>query len=232
MIPVRRLTPEARAGLVGRRSAAEDRTRAAVDAVWEEFRKDPDAAIRALAKRYDGADLKAIEVGPEELAAAEKACPQTTQNAIRSMFDSVTRYHRQDPAKGFEFEPIKGVRLGKLVVPFDRAGLYVPGGLAVYPSCVVMAAAPAKVAGVKELVLCTPPRADGTVPEAVLVAALVCGVSRVFKIGGAQAVFAMAHGTPSVQKCDIIAGPVNAFVTEAKRRVQATTAIDFLAGTT
>ena len=232
MIPVRRLTPETRAGLVGRRSAMEDKVRAAVDAVWEEFRKDPDGAIRSLAKRFDGADLKDIEVGPEELAAAEKACPQTTSNAIRTMYDSVVRYHKQDPAKGFEFEPVKGVRLGKLVVPFDRAGLYVPGGLAVYPSCVVMAAAPARVAGVKELVLCTPPRADGTVPEAVLVAALVCGVSRVFKIGGAQAVFAMAQGTPSVPRCDIIAGPGNAFVTEAKRRVQAATAIDFLAGPT
>jgi histidinol dehydrogenase len=232
VIPVQALTPELRARFVGRRGAHEDRVRSAVDAVWADFRKDPDGAIRALAKRFDKADLKDIEVGPAELAAAEAKCPQTVQNAIRSMYDSVVRYHRQDPAKGFEIEPVKGVRLGKLVVPFDRAGLYVPGGLAVYPSCVVMAAAPARVAGVKELVLCTPPREDGSVPEAVLVAALVCGVSRVFKVGGAQAVFAMAFGTPSVPKCDIIAGPGNAFVTEAKRRVQETTAIDFLAGPT
>lgn len=232
MIPVRKLTPELRASFAGRRFAMEDKVKSAVDAVWDEFRKDPDAAIRSLARRFDGAALKDIEVGPEELAAAEKSCPQTTANAIRTMYDSVVRYHKQDPMKGFEIEPVKGVRLGKLVVPFDRAGLYVPGGLAVYPSCVVMAAAPARVAGVKELVLCTPPRKDGTVPEAVLVAALVCGVSRVFKVGGAQAVFAMAQGTPSVPKCDIIAGPGNAFVTEAKRRVQASTAIDFLAGPT
>ncbi len=232
MIPVQRLTPELRSRLAGRRGAMEQRVRAAVDDVEREFRKDPDGAIRALAKRFDRCDLKDIEVGPEELAAAEAKCPQTVQNAIRSMYDSVVRYHRQDPAKGFEIEPVKGVRLGKLVVPFDRAGLYVPGGLAVYPSCVVMAAAPARVAGVKELVLCTPPREDGGVPEAVLVAALVCGVARVFKVGGAQAVFAMASGTPSVPKCDVIAGPGNAYVTEAKRRVQESTAIDFLAGPT
>jgi histidinol dehydrogenase len=232
VIPVRRLDPSIRAALTGRRGAMEERVRAAVDEVEALFRKDPDGAIRSLAKRFDKADLREIEVGAEELARAEAACPQPVQNAIRSMYDSVVRYHSKDPAKGFEFEPMKGVRLGKLVVPFDRAGLYVPGGLAVYPSCVVMAAAPARVAGVKELVLCTPPREDGTVPEAVLVAALVCGVSRVFKVGGAQAVFAMAQGTPSVPKCDVIAGPGNAFVTEAKRRVQAATAIDFLAGPT
>lgn len=232
MIPVQALTPELRARFVGRRGAHEERVKAAVDEVGAAFQRDPDGAIRTFAKRFDKCDLKDIEVGPEELAAAEAKCPQTVQNAIRTMYDSVVRYHRQDPMKGFEIEPVKGVRLGKLVVPFDRAGLYVPGGLAVYPSCVVMAAAPARVAGVKELILCTPPREDGSVPEAVLVAALVCGVSRVFKVGGAQAVFAMAQGTPSVPKCEIIAGPGNAYVTEAKRRVQATTAIDFLAGPT
>ena len=232
MSGVAKLTAEARARLVGRRGAMELRVRDAVDAIEGDFRKDPDGTLKALAKRFDGVDLAELEVGPEELAEAEKRCSQSVAMAIRSMFDSVTRYHQKDLAKSFEFEPMKGVRLGKMAVPFDRAGLYVPGGLAVYPSSVVMAAAPAKVAGVKELVLCTPPQKDGRIPDAVLVAALVCGVSRVFKSGGAQAVFAMASGTPTIPRCEVIAGPGNAFVTEAKRRVQDRVAIDFLAGPT
>jgi histidinol dehydrogenase len=154
------------------------------------------------------------------------------QAAIRSMYDSVVRYHKVDLDKSFEIQPIKGVSLGKMIVPFDRAGLYVPGGLAVYPSCVIMAAAPAVVAGVKQLVLCTPPTADGKIPDAVLFAAMVCGVAHIYKIGGAQAVFAMAYGTPTVPKCEIIAGPGNAYVTAAKKKVQDEVAIDFLAGPT
>ena len=105
-------------------------------------------------------------------------------------------------------------------MPFDRAGLYVPGGLAVYPSSVIMAAAPAVVAGVKELVLCTPPNEEGEIPDAVLSPPWSAASSRIFKVGGAQAVFAMAYGTPTVPKCEIIAGPGNVYVTAAKQRVQ------------
>ena len=232
MIPVQPLTPEARRRFAGRRGAIEGRVREAVDGILADFRQDPDGTIRALTKKFDGVDLPSSEVTTEEIAEAERRCPQNVAMAIRAMYESVVRYHKQDVPKGFEFQPIKGVSLGKTVVPFDRAGLYVPGGLAVYPSSVVMAAAPARVAGVKELVLCSPPGKDGRIPDAVLVAALVCGVARVFKIGGAQAVFALAYGTPTVPACEVIAGPGNAYVTEAKRRVQETVAIDFLAGPT
>lgn len=232
MIPVLPLTPEARRRFAGRRGDIEGRVREAVDGILGDFRKDPDGTIRALTKQFDGCDLPSSEVTTEEIAEAEKRCPQNVAMAIRAMYESVVRYHKQDVPKGFEFQPLKGVSLGKVIVPFERAGLYVPGGLAVYPSSVVMAAAPAKVAGVKELVLCTPPGKDGRIPDAVLVAALVCGVARVFKIGGAQAVFAMAYGTPSVPACEMIAGPGNAYVTEAKRRIQEAAAIDFLAGPT
>jgi histidinol dehydrogenase len=217
---------------VNRRASLEAEVRDAVERIWKDFSKDPDGTIRALAKKFDKVELQAIEVTAEEWAAAEKAVPQAVQVAIRTMYDSVVRYHRQDLNKPFEFQPVKGITLGRLVVPFERAGLYVPGGLAVYPSSVVMAAAPAQVAGVKQLVLCTPPTAQGSVPEPVLFAAKVCGVSRVFKAGGAQAVFAMARGTPTVPRCEVIVGPGNAYVTEAKRRVQQEAAIDFLAGPT
>jgi len=232
VIPVGRLTPEIRARYAARRAALSGPAREAAEKILAEFRKDPDGTIRKLTKKFDKADLPSFEVSAAEFDRARERCPQVVQNAIRSMYESVVRYHKQDLARAFEFQPLKGVSLGKLVVPFERAGLYVPGGLAVYPSSVVMAAAPAAVAGVRQTALCTPPAADGTLPDAVLCAAQVCGVSRVFKVGGAQAVFAMAYGTPSVPKCEIVVGPGNVYVTAAKRLVQDEVAIDFLAGPT
>jgi histidinol dehydrogenase len=232
VIPVARLTPEARARYANRRGSLSGSVTDTVEKILGDFRKDGDGTIRKLTRKFDKADLARFEVTGEEIAQAEKNTPQTVQAAIRSMYDSVVRYHKQDVLKSFEFSPLKGVSLGKLVLPFERAGLYVPGGLAVYPSSVVMAAAPAAVAGVKQTILCTPPTEHGTVPDAVLFAALVCGVARVFKVGGAQAVFAMAYGTKTVPRCEIIAGPGNAYVTAAKKRVQDEVAIDFLAGPT
>ena len=232
MTPVRRLDAEARAKYLSRRGALSADVLSTVDAILADFRKDPDGTIRALTRKFDKVDLKSFEVSAEEVAAAEERLPQTVQVAIRTMYDSVVRYHKQDLDKSFEIQPIKGVSLGKMIVPFDRAGLYVPGGLAVYPSSVVMAAAPAVVAGVKQLILCTPPGADGRIPDAVLVAAMVCGVQHIYKVGGAQAVFAMAYGTPTVPRCEILAGPGNIYVTAAKKRVQDDVAIDFLAGPT
>lgn len=232
MTPVTRLTPEIRARYLRRRSALSGGVSEAVDRIWSDFQKDPDGTIRALTLKFDKVDLPQFEVTAEEVAAAEERLPQNVQVAIRTMYDSVVRYHKQDLAKSFEIQPIKGVSLGKQIVPFDRAGLYVPGGLAVYPSSVIMAAAPAVVAGVKQLVLCTPPTEQGTVPDPVLFAAMVAGVGHIYKVGGAQAVFAMAYGTPTVPRCEMIAGPGNVYVTAAKERVQRDVAIDFLAGPT
>ena len=232
MTPVTRLNAETRARYLSRRNALAGGVKDAVDQIYAEFRKDPDGTIRALTKKFDKVDLAKFEVTAEEVASAEERLPQNIQVAIRTMYDSVVRYHKQDLDKSFEIQPIKGVSLGKLIVPFDRAGLYVPGGLAVYPSSVIMAAAPAVVAGVKQLILCTPPGADGKIPDAVLFAAMVCGVAHIYKVGGAQAVFAMAYGTPTVPRCEIIVGPGNIYVTAAKKKVQDEVAIDFLAGPT
>jgi histidinol dehydrogenase len=232
LTPVTRLSAETRARYLSRRNALAGGVKDAVDQIHAEFRKDPDGTIRALTKRFDKVDLAKFEVTAEEVAGAEERLPQNVQVAIRTMYDSVVRYHKQDLDKSFEIQPIKGVSLGKMIVPFDRAGLYVPGGLAVYPSSVIMAAAPAVVAGVKQLILCTPPGADGKIPDAVLFAAMVCGVAHIYKVGGAQAVFAMAYGTPTVPKCEIIVGPGNIYVTAAKKKVQDEVAIDFLAGPT
>lgn len=232
MTPVTRLTPEIRARYLSRRGALSGSVAETVDHIHADFKKDPDGTIRALTKKFDKVDLDDFEVSAEEVAAAEERLPQNVQVAIRTMYDSVVRYHKQDLDKSFEIQPIKGVSLGKMIVPFDRAGLYVPGGLAVYPSSVIMAAAPAVVAGVKQLILCTPPGSDGKIPDAVLFAAMVCGVAHIYKVGGAQAVFAMAYGTPTVPRCEIIVGPGNIYVTAAKKKVQDEVAIDFLAGPT
>ncbi|MBV8880081.1 MAG: histidinol dehydrogenase, partial [Planctomycetaceae bacterium] len=159
MTPVTRLNAEARAKYLNRRGALSPEVLAAVDAIHADFKKDGDGTIRALTKKFDKVDLKSFEVTAEEVAAAQERLPQQVQVAIRTMYDSVVRYHKQDLDKSFEIQPIKGVSLGKMIVPFERAGLYVPGGLAVYPSSVIMAAAPAVVAGVKNLILCTPPGA-------------------------------------------------------------------------
>ncbi len=230
MIRVERLTPGTRERLVSRRGVMEGPVIQAVLKILHDFQKDPDGTLRRLARKFDKADLEGLEATAGEFAAAEKNTPQNVQAAIRSMHDSVLRYHKLESPRGFEIQPLKGVVLGRLVVPFDRAGLYVPGGLAPYPSSVVMAAAPAAVAGVRDLVLCTPPTGKGTIPDAVLFAARVCGVSRVFKTGGAQAVFAMAYGTPTVPRCEVIVGPGNMYVTAAKSLVRDEVAIDFLAG--
>ncbi len=232
MIAPEKLSPAARARFTSRRGVIGGDVRPAVERILREFRRDAEQTIRKLARKYDGVDLKDLEVSAAETAAAENSLPASVQAAVRSMFGSVTRYHKADLLRDFEMRPSRGILLGKKVVPFGRAGLYVPGGRAVYPSCVVMAAAPAVVAGVKELVLCTPADARGRVPDAVLFAAKICGVGRVFKIGGAPAVFAMAYGTKTVPACEIIVGPGNKYVTAAKDLVRDDVAIDFLAGPT
>jgi histidinol dehydrogenase len=189
-----------------------------------------DEAVLEFTRKFDGVTLPSIEVPPEELAAADARVPMTTLVPLRAAKENIQRFHARDVVKGFEMEALKGVLLGKLAVPFDTVGLYVPGGKAAYPSSVLMGAVPAMLAGVKQIVLCTPPQKDGSVPPLVLAAAKLAGVRRVFRIGGAQAVAAMAYGTATVPACDMIVGPGNAYVTAAKQLVRDIVAVDFLAG--
>ena len=136
------LTRELRARLVGRRAVLDGSIRSTVEKILADFRKSPDATIRKLTAKYDRAKLENYEVTAEEFDAGEEAVSGPVKSTLKSMFDSVTRYHRRDLPKGFEMEPFQGVKLGKMVHPYGRAGIYVPGGRAVYPSCVIMAAAP------------------------------------------------------------------------------------------
>ncbi len=190
----------------------------AVAAIVEEVRHGGDAALRSLTARFDGVEIDAIRVPVAAVSAALSAVPLELREALELAYARVTEYHRHQRAEDAAVT-VDGVVVHHLVRPVRRAGLYAPGGRAQYPSSVVMCAAPARVAGVEELALCVPPRADGTVAPATLAAAAVCGIDEVYRIGGAQAVAAMAFGTESIRAVDVVVGPGNRYVAEAKRQL-------------
>jgi len=226
VIGVRRLDEIDRAALLRRPTVVTPEVVEAAAKIVAEVRSGGDDAVRRFTKQFDKVDPPTLEVPrtkPRLSSAEEKAIGE----AVRRVHD----YHRQAIPKGFE-KTSRGVTVGKTMVPYRTAGIYIPGGLAVYPSSLIMCAVAAEVAGVETRVLCTPPGPDGSIPAAVLFAAEVCGVERIFRIGGAQAVAAMAYGTKSVPPVEIIVGPGNKFVTAAKRIVNGDVAIDFLAGPT
>lgn len=203
-----------------------------VRSILARVRDEGDAALDALTSRLDGADLGGRpRVEPGELPAATDRIDPALRDALGAMADRLRDLHaRQLPAP---WEEIRGgMRYGETVRPLHRVGSYVPGGRASYPSSVLMTVIPARVAGVAEVVLCTPPAEDGTVADPVLAAAAIAGADAVFRIGGAQAVAAMAYGTASVPAVDKIVGPGNVWVTAAKREVAGTVGIDALAGPT
>ncbi|MEA2556500.1 MAG: histidinol dehydrogenase [Actinomycetota bacterium] len=189
-----------------------------------------DEVLVELAQKFDGADLRGgIMVTDAEFDAAAAATPQELRTALDELIERLRDLHaRQLPPEWWDER--NGVRFGEIVRPLASVGCYVPGGRATYPSSVAMTVVPAVVAGVEEIVVCTPPRADGTVTPAVLYAARRAGAGYVAKTGGAQAIAAMAYGTESVPRVDRIVGPGNAYVTEAKRQVAGMVGIDGLAG--
>lgn len=199
-----------------------------VRAILKDVATRGDDALREYTARFDGVQLTQIEVAPEELAQAEVPAP--VAEALRLAAERIRRFHeRQKRTSWFEVDEYGGL-VGQMITPLRRVGAYVPGGLAVYPSSVLMCAIPAQVAGVEEIILCTPPRKDGTVHPLVLLAAQEAGVKRIFKVGGAQAIAAMAYGTQSIPAVDKIVGPGNIYVTVAKKLVYGVVGIDMLAG--
>ncbi len=212
--------------------AVATRTRAAVAALIEQVREGGDAALRDITARLDGVTLERFEVSEAEFAAAELAVPAELRIAMQQAATRIDTYHRAGMAQPYSVETAPGVVCGKVIRPIARVGLYVPAGSAPLPSTALMLGVPAKLAGCREVVLCTPPRRDGTADPAVLVAARLTGVHRVYKIGGAQAIAAMAWGTATVPSCDKLFGPGNAYVTEAKQQVAqaGAAAIDMPAG--
>ncbi len=192
-------------------------------------KKRGDAALYEYTRAFDKAELKDLKVGEEEIKAALSATGEEYLSILKTAAANITAFHEKQLIKGFEMR-IGGKILGEKNSPLAGAGIYVPGGTAAYPSTVLMNAVPAKVAGVKKVVMTTPPDAEGKIGAAVLAAAAVAGVDEIYKIGGAQAIAALAYGTESIPKVDVIAGPGNIFVTLAKKEVYGDVGIDMLAG--
>ncbi|MBR0568323.1 histidinol dehydrogenase [Azoarcus sp. L1K30] len=213
-------------------ASADDRIDAAVSEILRAVRTTGDAAVIEYTRRFDRldvAEMAALELPKKALHAALEGLNVEQREALRIAADRVRVYHERQKADSWEYTEADGTRLGQKVTPLDRVGLYVPGGRASYPSSVLMNAIPAKVAGVGELIMVVP-TPGGEHNPLVLAAAAITGVDRVFTIGGAQAVAALAYGTQTIPQVDKIVGPGNAYVAEAKRRVFGTVGIDMVAG--
>ncbi|HHT16724.1 MAG TPA: histidinol dehydrogenase [Papillibacter sp.] len=203
---------------------------AAVAAIIDDVRQEGDAAVLRYCEKFDGARLDALELTSEEVSAALKQVDGEFVEILLRAAKNIEAFHRRQIREGFEFTGENGEILGQKVLPLSRVGVYIPGGTAAYPSTVLMSCIPARLAGVREIVLVTPPRADGTVRPEVVAAARIAGANRIFKCGGAQAIAALAYGTESIPAVDKIVGPGNAYVAEAKRQVFGRVAIDMIAG--
>ena len=198
--------------------------------IINDVRENGDAALYRYCEKFDGAKLDCLEVTKAEFDEALAVTEPEFLRILESAAKNIRLFHEQQKRQNFVVSGENGSLLGQRVLPIEKAGLYVPGGTAAYPSTVLMDSIPAKIAGVEEIVMVTPPSKNGKVNPAILSAAYIAGVDRVFKIGGAQAVAALAYGTESVPQVDKIVGPGNAFVAEAKKQVFGQVAIDMIAG--
>lgn len=189
-----------------------------------------DKALFEYSKRFDRADLTALEVTADEIDEAIASVSPEFIEIIREAASNIRAFHEKQVRNSFILNEKDGVVTGQKIIPIEKVGLYVPGGTAAYPSTVLMDSIPAKIAGCNEIVMVTPPSSDGKVNPVILAAAKIAGVDRIFKVGGAQAVAALAYGTESVPKVDKIVGPGNAYVAEAKKQVFGKVSIDMIAG--
>ncbi|MDD4750098.1 MAG: histidinol dehydrogenase [Methanosarcinaceae archaeon] len=202
-----------------------------VEAVLSDVRKKGDEVLREYTKKFDRVELEKLEVSQEEIEKAVLEVEPKLLEHLKKAAANIRAFHEaQLPEKTWFMELSPGVELGQRATPLESVGAYAPGGRAAYPSTVLMTVIPARVAGVREVIVCTPPQKDGTVLPLTLAAAKVAGADRVFKLGGVQAIGAMAYGTESVPKVQKIVGPGNVFVTAAKMRVRELAEIDFPAG--
>ena len=201
-----------------------------VSGIISEVRSRGDAALFDLTEKFDKVRLSSLEVTKEEIDEAVAAAGPKFVGILERAASNIRKFHERQVRNSFIINDEDGIVIGQKVIPVDKAGLYVPGGTAAYPSTVLMDAIPAKIAGVPEVVMMTPPGKDGKVNPAILAAAKVAGVDKIYKAGGAQAIAALAYGTESVPKVDKIVGPGNAFVAEAKKQVFGVVSIDMIAG--
>ncbi len=224
------LTTEEEDRLFNRKPSDEPQLQALVTGILHRVKREGDDALRSMAREFDGADLQALEVPSELCEKALKALDPGLREDLEEAARNIDLFHRAQIPEEIQVTVRPGVTLGRRAVPLPSVGVYAPGGRAAYPSSVLMGVVPAVAAGVQEVVLCSPPGPSGLPPKEVLAAAAIGGASRVFALGGAGAIGAMAFGTTSVPAVDAIVGPGNRFVTEAKRQVAGDVLIDSPAG--
>lgn len=201
-----------------------------VSDIIENVKKFGDFALIDYTKKFDGVCLQSLQVTEQEIDEAYASVDEEFIKILKKAAENITNFHEKQKREGFTIKNPDGTIMGQKIIPVDRAGLYVPGGTAAYPSTVLMDSIPAKIAGVKELVMVTPPDRQGKINPVILASAKVAGVDKIFKVGGAQAIAALAYGTESIPKVDKIVGPGNAFVAEAKKQVFGMVSIDMIAG--
>ena len=198
--------------------------------IIDNVKNNGDKALFEYCEKFDGATLSSLEVSKEEMDEAFDLVEDRFIEILESAANNIRAFHQKQVRNSFIINDNDGVIVGQKVIPIERAGLYVPGGTAAYPSTVLMDSIPAKIAGCKEICITTPPNKEGKVNPVILAAAKIAGVDRIFKIGGAQAIAALAYGTETVPKVDKIVGPGNAYVAEAKKQVFGLVSIDMIAG--
>ena len=195
-----------------------------------DVRKNGDEALFKYCEKFDKAKLESLAVTEEEISEAVNSVDEKFLDILKRAAKNIRKFHENQVRNSFIINDENGIVAGQKIIPVDRAGLYVPGGTAAYPSTVLMDSIPAKIAGCQEVVMVTPPNSEGKVNPVILAAAYVAGVDKIFKVGGAQAIAALAYGTESIPKDDKIVGPGNAFVAEAKKQVFGMVSIDMIAG--
>lgn len=198
--------------------------------IINEVKQNGDGALFMYCEKFDGAKLTSLEVNQYEIDEAFDEVGEKFTDILKKAAENIRNFHKRQVKNSFIINENEGVVIGQKVIPIEKVGLYVPGGTAAYPSTVLMDSIPAKIAGCKEIVITTPPNKDGKVNPYILAAAKIAGVDRIFKVGGAQAVAALAYGTKSIPKVDKIVGPGNAYVAEAKKQVFGKVSIDMIAG--
>ncbi len=202
-----------------------------VDSILQDVKVNKDEALKRYTREFDNADLDRLEVTEAEIDNAFKTISKELLETIKEAKDNIQAFHLKQKNTGYKFKPRgEDILLGQLIRPIERVGIYIPGGKAAYPSTVLMNAIPAKIAGVGELLMITPPKADGSIEDSVLAAASLAGVDRIFKVGGAQGIGALAYGTESIPRVYKITGPGNIYVAAAKRIVSGIVGTDIIAG--
>lgn len=201
-----------------------------VEEIVEDVKQNGDSAVLKYTQKFDGANLEIMEVTKEEIDKAWERTPQSLKDALMEAGNNIKKFHEKQKRNSFIDNEIKGRMVGQLVNPIEKVGIYVPGGKSPYPSTVLMNTIPAKVAGVKELTMVTPPNKNGEIMDNILVAARIANVDRIFKVGGAQAIAGLAYGTQTIPKVYKITGPGNIYVALAKKQVYGIVDIDMIAG--